>query len=404
MQPNPNPNDIVRMQSQQHQSFPFNPQQYTLPITGAPQQNPQQNPQQALHQLQQPQLNQRRQRNMKKVPAAQPPILPRNPMPQASQYTFQQYLMTKCPQDPNHSIIYKYFSPNFGLSINPKILELLNPFLEDPRYFNFLKKLPIPSIFDYIPEYEPKVFFPISSLIPPNPMMPAPNGYEFKIDSPKPNISEIFLVCYYINNMNLQIIRQPNMKLTIIKQRANSSESVDCFQYGDINSYYVINSSIDQYPMYIKPVSESTVFIAVPCKPKSEEAIKRTFLANKPNAPTDISQVIVTCPCRQQTYNLDSIIKNLFIKGDVLCTACKKPILLDQLEIVNTDSADAISLILYNHFQAKIIDSIDHNIVDEFIDIPKNDDNNSNEDNEYQIQDFQSTREYIEYFNSIFSS
>lgn len=401
MQQNPNPNDIVRIQSQQHQGFPFNAQQYTLPITSALSQPPQQPPQQALHQLQQPQLPQRRPRNMKKVPANAAVIPPLKPI--QTQITFQQFLAKKCQQD---QFLFKIFSPNFNLLINNNIIKLLNPFFEDPNHYNFLKQLPVPCLFEPLPEFEPKVYFPPNpSMIQPNQMMGTQSGYEFKLDTTKPSINKVFLVCYYLNK-NLQMVKFPNMKLSVSKFGSNASDFFDCFHYGESEQYfyYIINATRIQYPIYITPPSDSLLFVVVPCKPRPEEMIKKAILSKKTNVPADLSQVNVCCPCHHQTYLLDNLINLIFTNGDVICNACKKPIVFDKLEVINSDSPEHISLILYYNFQSKNLGNTDLSLVDEFINPDSNENKNSEDKEEFQMQDFQNSQEYIDSYNNMFSS
>lgn len=384
MQSNPNPNDIVRMQSQQ--GYPYNvpaAQQYTLPITGALSQPPQ-----AM--LQPTQLTQRRPRNMKKVPANPAVIPPINTIPQQIT-TFQQYLTSKYPQ---YQYLYKFFSPNFNLPINSNIIKLLNPFFEDPSHINFLKKLPIPCLFEYLPEFEPKVFFsPTNNMIQAN-----QSSYEVILDQTKPNINKVFLVCYYINNKTLQMIKLPNTKLIVTKYGSNASETIDCYQYGESEKsyYYVINATRSQYPIYIKPQSDSLVFIVVPCKQNSSEAIKKAILSNKLNVPTDLSQISVSCPCRHSSYNLDNLIKTVFINGEIKCNFCNRPIIFNNLEIANSDSTEQISINLYYNFQLKYNLNTDLKMVDKFIDMDSDENGNSEDGDDFQLPDYQNSQEYID--------
>lgn len=396
MQPNPNSNDISRMQSQPHPGYQF-PPQYPLPITGALQQTPQLQPQ-AYNQLQQSQIP-RRQRNQKKIssnpPGIPPPVQQRNQMPQQTQISVHQYIQANCAQDPDHQNLYKMVFPNTNIPIDNFIVQLLKKFHENNHYTNFFKQLPIPSLYERN-EFEPRVYFPHISN--------SPSGYEFNIDTKNPNISKTFLVCYYVN-YELQNMKIPNnTKLMISKFQSNQNDTFDCYQFGESGQcfYYILNATRFQYPIYINPTMENYIFIVVPCKQKPGDLIKRQFLQKKPNIPLDLHQFNVSCPCHHSSYDFDHLINLIFSHGDVICSACKKPIILDKLDVAYSDATEMISMILAANIQSKIFANADTNLVNEFIVDKDKDDSDDNGD--FQLYDFQDSQEYIDTMNSMFST
>lgn len=147
---------------------------------------------------------------------------------------------------------------------------------------------------------------------------------------------------------------------------------------------------------------ENYIFIVVPCKQKPGDLIKRQFLQKKPNIPLDLHQFNVSCPCHHSSYDFDHLINLIFSHGDVICSACKKPIILDKLDVAYSDATEMISMILAANIQSKIFANADTNLVNEFIVDKDKDDSDDNGD--FQLYDFQDSQEYIDTMNSMFST